>query len=301
LGWRWVRRYNFWKLTWPDCFFKNLGGYPPKWAAPKLLKADGKIIRIRAGKNGSIQGPAEANWGYTVPSVADWNNDGLPDIVINSIWGKIMWYENVGARTDPKLATAKHVKVAWNGPSPKPAWNWWNPKDNNLVTQWRTTPAVVDLNHDGLPDLVMLDQQGYLSYFKRVLRNGKLILLPGKRIFSLYHKHGKLRLNSKTSGGSGRRKFVFTDWDNDEDYDLLVNSKNVNFYENISGSSDSSITFLNMGELAKFRLAGHTTSPTVVDWNKDGIPDLLIGAEDGHFYYLQNPRSDAIKKASSTK
>jgi len=39
-------------------------------------------------------------------------------------------------------------------------------------------------------------------------------------------------------------------------------------------------------------LAGHSTSPTVVDWNKDNIPDLLVGAEDGHFYYLKNKVSE---------
>jgi hypothetical protein len=35
-------------------------------------------------------------------------------------------------------------------------------------------------------------------------------------------------------------------------------------------------------------LARHTTSPSVVDWDKDGIPELLLGAEDGHFYLFQN-------------
>jgi hypothetical protein len=34
-------------------------------------------------------------------------------------------------------------------------------------------------------------------------------------------------------------------------------------------------------------LAGHTTSPTFVDWDKDGEMDLLLGAEDGHLYYLR--------------
>ncbi len=38
-------------------------------------------------------------------------------------------------------------------------------------------------------------------------------------------------------------------------------------------------------------LAGHTTSPTTVDWDKDGILDLLIGAEDGYFYYYKNPNN----------
>jgi len=38
-------------------------------------------------------------------------------------------------------------------------------------------------------------------------------------------------------------------------------------------------------------LAGHATKPTVTDWDKDGVPDLLIGAEDGFFYQVKNPRA----------
>jgi len=57
-------------------FIKNLGGTPPRWAAPKYLEVAGKPIRITAGANGSIQGPAEAKWGYTTLSVADWDGDG---------------------------------------------------------------------------------------------------------------------------------------------------------------------------------------------------------------------------------
>ncbi len=83
-------------------FIENLdAGNPPKWAAPKLLTNNGHPIRILAGPNGSIQGPAEAKWGYTTLSVADWDHDGLPDIVANSIWGKIVWYRNTGERKKP--------------------------------------------------------------------------------------------------------------------------------------------------------------------------------------------------------
>jgi hypothetical protein len=28
----------------------------------------------------------------------------------------------------------------------------------------------------------------------------------------------------------------------------------------------------------------------VVDFRGDGIPDFVGGAEDGHFYFLRNPR-----------
>jgi len=82
-------------------YFENVdGGNPPRWAAPVRLSADGEVIRIQAGRNGSIQGPAEAKWGYTTLSVADWDQDGLPDLVVNSIWGKVIWYRNVGKKTN---------------------------------------------------------------------------------------------------------------------------------------------------------------------------------------------------------
>ncbi len=269
-------------------FIENLNGASsPKWAKPVYLKADDKIIRIQAGSNGSIQGPCEAKWGYTTISVGDWDDDGLKDIVVNSIWGKIIWYKNIGSINKPKLAEAQAIKIDWNGETQKPAWYWWEPEQNNFVTQWRTTPYMIDWNKDGLMDLVMLDYEGYLSLFERTKKDNQLILLPGKRIF--YNENNEpLRLNSKTAGGSGRRKLTIVDWDLDGKLDLLVNSKNCDFYKNISKSGEK-VVFKNTGILTNQKLAGHSTSPTIVDWDKNGIPDLLLGAEDGHFYYLKNP------------
>ena len=71
--------------------------------------------------------------------------------------------------------------------------------------------------------------------------------------------------------------------------DLLLNSKNADWYRNI-GESDNGWKFKNEGQLYDRPLAGHTSSPAVVDWNSDGVPDLLIGAEDGYLYHAKNPR-----------
>lgn len=270
-------------------FIENMdGGKLPKWNKPELLEAEGEVIRIMAGENGSIQGPCERKWGYTTLSVADWDGDGLKDIIVNSIWGKVEWYKNIGQKGSPALTKMGSVKIDWKGmTATKPSWNWWNPKEDELVTQWRTTPYAIDWNKDGLMDLIMLDHEGYLAFFERYRKNGKLLLLPGKRIFKdadLDNGNGLLRLNSKNAGGSGRRKFCFADWDRDGDLDLLLDSKNVALYEN-NGENK----FKLKGDLLDIRLAGHDTSPTTVDFNKDGKPDLLIGAEDGHFYYFSNP------------
>ena len=276
-------------------FIENLDdGSPPRWTEPKYLEAAGKVIRIQAGSNGSIQGPCEAKWGYTTLSVADWDHDNLPDIVVNSIWGKVIWYRNVGTHRRPRLAAARPIEVEWPGNPPKPAWNWWQPEAKTLATQWRTTPMVIDLNKDRLNDLVMLDHEGYLAFFERVEKDGKLALLPGRRIFK--DKAGKpLRLNSKKAGGSGRRKFCFADWDLDGRLDLLVNSRNINFLRNVR-TGNAAYVFADAGAVDDRRLAGHTTSPTIVDWNKDGSDDLLVGAEDGFLYYMPNPYARSTKR-----
>ena len=268
-------------------FLKNLGGNPPRWAAPQYLEVDGKPIRIMAGPNGSIQGPAEAKWGYTTLSVADWDGDGLPDLIVNSIWGKVVWFRNVGTRTQPKLAAAQPVEVEWPGATPKPAWNWWNPVGKELVTQWRTTPFAIDWYKDGLMDLVMLDQEGYLAFFERARHGNQLVLLPPQRMF-IDERSKPLRLKAGVAGKSGRRKFCIVDWDGDGRPDILLDAKNVEWWRNM-GVRDGRVILKNMGPLDALKLAGHDTSPTVVHWNGDGIPDLLLGAEDGHLYFKENP------------
>lgn len=275
-------------------FIENLSGpgvARPKWAEPKRLAAGGHTIRIMAGPNGSIQGPIEEKWGYTTVSVADWDGDGLPDILANSIWGKVVWYRNAGPRAKPVLEAARPIEVEWDGPQPELAWGWMKPDGKALLTQWRTTPVAFDWNGDGLMDLVMLDQEGYLSFFERKRVGGKLVLLPPQRVF--FNERGEaLRLNSGRAGGSGRRKICLTDWNGDGLTDMVVNGKNAEIWLQ-TGKTKGGWAFHNTGAVSRTALAGHTTSPTAADFDGDGKPDLVIGAEDGHFYFFANPRSTA--------
>ena len=273
-------------------FFENLSGPKvavPKWAAPKRLEAGGKVFRILAGPNGSIQGPAEAKWGYTTLNIADWDADGLPDIIVNGIWGKVELLKNIGTRKEPKLAAPAAIEVEWEGAAPKPAWMWWNPKGKELVTQWRTTPAIFDFNKDGLLDIAMLDQEGYLAFFERAKVDGKLVLKAPRRIF-VDEAGNPLRLNAKTAGGSWRRKLCVTDWDGDGKFDFLLNSSNADFLRQV-GEKDGRWVMKNAGTLAERNIEGHDVSPTVVDFDGDGVPDFLGGAEDGRFYFMKNPRA----------
>lgn len=330
---------------------ENLGGEPTAWAAPVRLQAGGEVLRVLAGDNGSIQGPAEAKWGYTVAEVADWDGDGLDDLLVNTIVGKILWYRNIGSPGSPRLAAAQPVRMLRSDPAHNPAWNWWTPSGDDFATQWRTSLQAIDLTGDGVLDLVTLDQDGYLALFERHERDGEFMLAAPKRMFHVEpgkpavfnHKHqlmafdrdndgrndlavldeqggrwfyhpvpqpdGKrvtlpryhvdrsdqaqleataLRLTAGWAGRSGRRKFVFADWDLDGRLDLMVNSVSVNFMKNVAGEPGKFV-FRDMGAIDRTRLAGHTTCPEVIDLNADGVMDIVVGAEDGYIYQMLNP------------
>jgi hypothetical protein len=150
----------------------------------------------------------------------------------------------------------------------------------------------------------MLDHEGFLAFFKGKIQDGKKVVMPGERIFKsvngiVYDRHqqvaegesDELRLNPAIAGSSGRRKICFADWNNDGKDDLILNSKpNISWLENV-GNDVSRYLFKKQDAIGKMVLAGHTTSPTVVDWNNDGVDDLLVGAEDGCLYYVENPLS----------
>ena len=272
-------------------FIENLSGKgvaKPKWAEPRYFQEDGEDLRIMAGENGSIQGPCESKWGYTTVRTADWDGDGYLDIVANSIWGRVVWYRNSGKQGTLNLEKARAVEVEWQGAQPALAWGWLRPQGKALLTQWRTTPFATDWNGDGLTDLVMLDHEGYLAFFKREKRGDKLVLLAPQRIF-VDEKGKPLQLNNKTAGGSGRRKISLVDWDGDGKVDILANSKNACLYRQVK-AADGKFYFKHEGDLSEHKLAGHTTSPTVADFNDDGIPELVCGAEDGYLYLMENPR-----------
>lgn len=252
--------------------FTNLDGKGTKWSAPELIKtADGEEFRVLAGPSGSIQGPAEAKWGYTTLSVADWDGDGRDDILYNSIWPRIQLLRN----TEDGLVDMP--LPFWTAEAP-PKWYWWQTKAENLQTQWRTTPLAVDFDGDGQLDLVILDQEGYLTCQSRARKETRIFIDEDNQ---------PIQLNKHSAGRSGRYKLDVVDWDGDGRLDVVVNSENAVWYRNCE-DRDGKVVLKKVGNLAKRNISGHTSSPTACDFDQDGKPDLVIGAEDGRLYFIKH-------------
>ncbi|MEM7603687.1 MAG: FG-GAP-like repeat-containing protein, partial [Verrucomicrobiota bacterium] len=251
--------------------FKNLDGKGTQWSAPELLEADGKVFRVFAGESGSIQGPAEAKWGYTTLSVADWDEDGRDDIVYNSIWPKLQLLRNT------ERGFLEQPLPFWTEEAP-PAFYWWQTLAENFQTQWRTTPLATDFDGDSKLDLVILDQEGYLTCQSRSSEETRIFIDEDNQ---------PIRLNAQTAGRSGRVKLDVVDWDGDGRLDVLTNSENATWWRNCE-ERDGKIVLKKIGNLAERNVAGHTSSPTACDFDQDGNPDLVIGAENGRIYFIKH-------------
>lgn len=271
-------------------FIRNLGGRPLKFDKPELLKADGEVIRIL---------PPGAHWGYVTIDVGYWNEDDLPDILLNNHHGNVLWYENTGTRQEPELTGPKPLEVRWEGEPQAPEFGYAEAEENELIAPWRTSPLIMDFNEDGLNDLVMLDYQDYLAVYERFREGDRLLLKHPRRSF-VYPDGEPILLNQLKGSSSGRLKISFADWDGDGLADLIVSSKPAVDWMKNMGREDGKMVLQYMGRIISKTLMGHTDGPVTSDFNRDGIPDLLVGTETGVFQYWERSNVEVTTTMTTT-
>ena len=276
-------------------FIENLSGpgvERPKWAEPRYLTTGGRRIRTMAGWNNSPQGPAERKWGYSGVSVGDWDGDGILDVVVNDSIGLVQLYRGL-RRGGTEVAPGEGIDVEWIGRQPMPAWDWRQNVGTALRVPWRSTVYMIDWNKDGLQDLIAQDHEGYLCFFERFRRNdGSLGVKAPQRTLCMGAKGQPFRICEREKGGSGRARFCIADWDLDGRRDIIQAAWNAWFTRNIFDDGAAAV-FKREHFIGHEQLHGHTGMTTVVDFDNNGVPDLVVAPEDGYFYYLRNPRSSS--------
>lgn len=207
--------------------------------------------------------------GQSKPAVVDWDGDGDLDILVGNNSNRIAYFENVGGRRFAPYRILEH--------------------DGGPHFSFRSRPAPVDWNHDGLMDLIAG------SAGPRDRNDSKDIAI------CLYLRYrdpstGRLRLRDCEAlrGASGQELrtpipyhhgFEAVDWDGDGDIDILAceRTQAVLYRNNGHNRFDREILQFRGAPLS---ISHHETSLKAVDWDGDGRLDLIAGGESGWVYYL---------------
>ncbi len=213
------------------------------------------------GQSGS-RVPAGVDAGFT-PCVVDLDGDGTPDLLSGSSTGDIYFFKGKG---DGKFADGVVLKG----------------QDNAALNVGRaSTVFACDWDGDGVLDLIV----GTAA--------GRVYLIPNKGSASQYAFGKPRRLTADDKEilvASGYAFPVVADWDGDGRPDLLVGTGagGVLWYRNRGTREQPKLeaarTLVADSVLAKNASAvlgdgqwGLRAKICVVDWNRDGRPDLLLG------------------------
>jgi hypothetical protein len=246
----------------------------PVWAVPAPLKfVDGSPLEYYSIDYGlgSVWGPMEWYMERVLPRLADWDGDGVRDMLTGSMGLRQLFLK--GRIINGELRFEKPVAFRVEG--------------QPLAAAQRVQPAIQDLNADGHPDLIAMDDQNVLK------------LWPGKGTNELglpqtfLGDDGKpLQIRKRILDiGHGRSSFTMTDWDLDGKPDLLVyyafdrKQGGILYYR----ASDKPMQFEKPVRFSNL-LSFHNGGIAITDWDGDGYLDILTGGDGGHLGKSASPR-----------
>ncbi len=230
------------------------------------------------------KGPIDVGW-YGAPFLYDWNNDGLTDLLIGTSHNVILWWKNIGTPTSPKLkymefiqADGKRLEVPQSPVA----------EDTKAIfaKDYYNQPWVGDWDGDGLPDILTggyttgmifryrstgRDSEGVpiLKYIGPIEADGQPIDVTWAASPTAYdfNGDGKLELLTGSWWWSG---IPYPPKPGQVDF--------LMYYENTGTRALPNLTRRAMPKTGDFPPGGEIARATVVDWNNDGLPDLLVNS-----------------------
>nr|MBC8385684.1 VCBS repeat-containing protein [Candidatus Cloacimonadota bacterium] len=200
------------------------------------------------------------------PTVTDIDRDGLLDLLIGDYQGYIHHYEQESEHsTSFTLATSNF---------------------NGIDVGSSSTPALTDLDGDGILDLLIGEQQGYIHHYEQE---------------SEYSNSFTLVTSDFNGIDVGARSTpTFTDLEGDGLLDLLIGEYDGNINHFIQANENSTSFTLATSNFNGIDV-GLRSTPTFTDLEGDGLLDLLIGEYDGNInHFIQaNENSTSFTLATS--
>ena len=159
--------------------------------------------------------------------VADWNGDGLPDLLVGCSRGSIIWYPNVGKSSEWKFTCSRLLATRDGQP---------------IDVGYGAAPVVVDFDADGRPDILVGAERNRVVWYRNVASSAA----PALEYAGLVEADGRPLELPVTPVPEGPDIYTLdyypvlavVDWDADGDLDLLAGgyvTGRIYFYENTAG------------------------------------------------------------------
>jgi FG-GAP-like repeat/FG-GAP repeat len=239
------------------------------------------------------EGPIDLGW-YGSPFLFDWDNDGLADLLVGASYNAIAWWKNIGQKESPRLRFRGLVQ-ADDKPLAVPAAPVPEDKAGVFKHDYYNQPWVGDWDGDGIPDILTGGYvTGQIFFYRGAGRRADGT--PNLRYV------GPLEADGQVLDTVWAAAPFAHDFDGDGKQDLVTGSW---FWSGIHrdpqpGEAEYLMYYRNVGAAGAPRLrreplprkgefpAGQIARPSVVDWNADGLPDLVVSDASGAIYTFLN-------------
>ena len=229
----------------------------------ELVQADGSDIDVGS---------------YSVPSLADWNNDNLQDLIIGTRSGKVLVYLNIGTESEPNFTSTNSFYVKANGE------DIFCPPSGCMGC----FPRVIDWNNDDCKDLLVGQSDGRIRLFININTdpNQEPTFYSGE-----FLQYGKTGFKTDINVG-GRATPTIVDWNNDGMKDLIVGSIDGKIHIYLNKNADAEPDFISQSfaleDYFVLEVPGLRSSPEILDLDSDGRKDILTGNTNGQLLFYSN-------------